>query len=231
MKKKIYIFNDYVCEVEDFGTEGIVTKKNNPDFRRKLIRGDYQVEHCSFPITFFERENQTFLIHGTDWNRLDITLLEENVLLTDRVVDYESQTNYFDYFHSKLHISPDGSHFISNGWFWGPMDALSLFSVDDFLKNYELSFKMLYFDVTSGYNWDRPLCWIDNQTIAIGYNLLENEEIKISKQNISELIYLNVFENKITKRVPFPALLPNEYGEVKGEIYYDKIKDNVTVSN
>ena len=38
-----------------------------------LDRGDYRVEHASFPLAFFEQAGRPLLVHATAWNRLDIS--------------------------------------------------------------------------------------------------------------------------------------------------------------
>ena len=148
----------------------MVVNTENRSFSKKLIRGDYCVEHCSYPVAFYEYKNETYLIHATDWNRLDITNLNTDSLLTERVVDYDTKTKYFDYFHSKLYISPNHKNFISNGWIWQPYDTITAYSIKEFLEKYELSNKVVEFEPTTGYNWDRPVCWINDELLCVGYN-------------------------------------------------------------
>ena len=113
------------------------------------------------------------LIHATQWNRLDIACLENGQCLTEREIDAKSNLNYLDFFHSRLHMSPDRKHFISSGWVWSPWDVWYCWSVDKFLKEFESGHVSLDALERNGYNWDRPCCFVDNETIAWGYNELE----------------------------------------------------------
>ncbi len=114
LKLKTCCFEDYFSIVQRNGLHGVVLELLNPNFQKVLSRVDYHSDHCIYPIAFFKKDSQTLLIHGTEWNRLDITCLETDELLTDRLVEYETDSNYFDYFHSSLRISPDSKSFTSN---------------------------------------------------------------------------------------------------------------------
>ena len=221
LNAKLYSFKNYVCIVQDKGTSGIVLDLTNPKFQKKLERGDYHVGHCSFPIAFYEKDNQTFLIHGTDWNRLDITCLETDELLTERFVDCDTKSNYFDYFHSSLLMSPDSKHFTSNGWHWHPFGQIYCFSADNFLQKFELSHQDVavseedYYDL----DWDRPLCWIDNKTLAVGFNqqICDEQQRKFP----TEVLFFDITENKIARRINFNGFSLSSEGEVNGELFYD----------
>lgn len=217
---KLYSFNNYICIVQDKGTSGIVLDLSNPNFHKRLKRGDYCVEHCSFPIAFYKKDNQTFLIHGTDWNRLDITCLETDELMTDRIVDYDSNSNYFDYFHSSLLISPDAKHFTSNGWHWHPYGQIYCFSVAEFLQKFEISHKNI--DLAEdcySFDWDRPICWFDNNTLAIGFS--KNTE-DYGKSNFpNEILFVEINTNKILKRIEFTGFANTIEGDVFGDLFYD----------
>ena len=221
LNAKLYSFNNYVCIVQNNGTSGVVLNLSNRNFHKKLERGNYHVEHCSFPIAFYAKDNQTFLIHGTDWNRLDITCLETDELLTDRIVDYDGNSNYFDYFHSSLLVSPDAKHFTTNGWHWHPFGQIYCFSIDNFLQKFEFSHQSVnvsdecYYDL----DWNRPLCWIDNKTLAIGFN----QQICDEKQHKfpTEVLFFDIAENKIVRRIDFDGFSLSSEGDVNGELFYD----------
>ena len=216
-------FKDYICVVQKYGQNGVVFNFENPNFRKQLKRGDYCVEHCSFPIAFYSMQYFTYLIHGTDWNRLDITCLESDQLLTERVIDYETDSNYFDYFHSSLSLSPDAKHFTSNGWIWHPFGQITVYSIDDFLKTFELSHKDIELtDEPYNSDWDRPLCWIDKKTLAVGFS--KNAE-DYGKSNFpNEILFVDIFDNKIINRIEFDGFANTGEGDVFGELFYDKEK-------
>ncbi len=85
---RLYTYRNYVAIVNLRGRQGVVLNLIDNTITLQLLRGEYQVEHCSFPIAFYSRDNNVYVIHGTDWNRLDITCLTTGELLTDRVVEY-----------------------------------------------------------------------------------------------------------------------------------------------
>lgn len=219
---QIHSFENYVCITQKNGLQGIVTDLSNPSFQKKLERIEYHADNCLFPIAFYKGENQTFLIHGTEWNRLDITYLETDELLTSRIVDYETNSNYFDYFHSSLLVSPDTKHFTSNGWVWQPYDIITVYPIDKFLTEFEMSHTSINFEPVDGYNWDRPLCWINNTTLGIGYNKKEDGE---SKEDFpSEIIFVDIVENQMTNRIEFNGFELSEYGAAVGELFFDSDK-------
>lgn len=220
---QIHSFENYVCISQKNGLQGMVINLSDSKFQKHLSRIDYQAEHCLFPIAFYKKENQTFLIHGTEWNRLDITCLETDELLTSRIVDYETESNYFDYFHSSLLVSPDAKHFTSNGWVWHPCGVITVYSTDKFLKKYELSNTAINFEPVDGYNWDRPLCWIDNKTLGVGYNKREDGESK--EDFLSEIVFVDIIENQMTNRIEFDGFELSEYGAAMGELFFDSAKN------
>ena len=219
---QMHSFENYVCISQRNGLEGMIIDLTDSKFQKNLHRIDYQAEHCLFPIAFYKKENHVFLIHGTEWNRLDITCLDTDELLTSRIVDYETNSNYFDYFHSSILVSPDAKHFTSNGWVWQPYDVITVYSIDRFLKEFELSNMALNFEPVDGYNWDRPLCWIDNKTLGIGYN--KNEERESKEDFPSQIIFVDIIENQMIDRIEFDGFGLSEYGAAEGELFFDSTK-------
>lgn len=220
---QIHSFENYICISQKNGLQAMVINLSDSRFQKKLNRIDYQAEHCLFPIAFYRKENHAFLIHGTEWNRLDITCLETDELLTSRIIDYETDSNYFDYFHSSLLVSPDVKHFTSNGWVWQPYDVITVYSTDKFLKEYELSNTAINFEPVDGYNWDRPLCWIDNKTLGVGYN---KGEVGESKEDfLSEIVFVDIIENQMTNRIEFDGFALSEYGAAVGELFFDSTQN------
>jgi hypothetical protein len=216
---QLYSLNDYVCLVQKNGTEGMVFNLSDLNYQKNLKRGDYCAHVSLFPIAFFSKGNQTFLIHGTDWNRLDITSLKTDELLTNRIVEYETNSNYLDYFHASLLIAPDSKSFISKGWVWQPYEVVTFYLIENFLREFELSNIQIEFEETSGYNWERPICWIDSKNLAVSYNKMESGEIKGDIP--SEIIFVDVLENKIINRIEFNGFSLTDENEVGGELFFD----------
>ncbi|MGI9517628.1 MAG: hypothetical protein ACR2NP_11315 [Pirellulaceae bacterium] len=221
----IYARQPWVAVVNSKGLRGIVLNLDDPSWKMPLQREDYHSKNCSFPLAFIERDGRPLLIHSTKWNRLDITDLETGECLTGRVIqtsrDANERINYRDYFHSLLHTSPDTKSFVSNGWVWSPFDQIVSWTVEGFLAEYEPVGKSLTkLDVT-GYNWDRPCCFVDNETIAFGYNVREECESTIPDDQKSELIFQNIHSAEIIRRVEFHYFHLSKFGEVVGTLYFD----------
>jgi len=217
-KLKLYYFEGYLCVVQNRSTKGFIININDPAYFKKLERSEYQVGNSSFPIGFFERDGIIHLIHGTDWNRVDITRLDNDEFLTKRGIDFKSKTNYEDFFHSELSVSPDGRRFLSNGWVWSPFDVICSYETDQFLKTFEAGGTYLDFPQTTGDLWDRPLTWVSNTLVAIGYNKAEDDELE--GKYPSDLLIVDVTIDDIVKYFEFDIFDINANDEISGEIKY-----------
>jgi hypothetical protein len=245
---KIYCHAPYICIVDNRGTDGWVLNADT-GWPYEFERGKYHVENCSFPIGFIERDGETLLVRAADWNRLDIIRLSDFTLLTPRELNDD---NSIDYFYSKLTVSPDGRHFAMDGWVWQPMESIMVYDVDRFFTEYDkASVQLDPPQHVSGYNWDRPLCWVDNHTIAIGHNPNEGNTdagpvpsrillYDISREKVMGQYRLEKSDGTVEPlgayeyyplvgSIPFDGFaMVEEYGqchyEVTGELYYDSAK-------
>jgi len=167
----------YICVTERFGVNAALYSLDS-GIVRYLQREDYHCDVSSYSVGFLELNGRILIICQTQWNRLDIFDAETGGNLTEREI-YHRDTgrkakegdslngnkNYMDYFHSRLHISPDGKYFLSNGWHWHPMGVIYLFETAEFLRTYETGSISTHF--LAPYNWDRPCTFIDNETFVI----------------------------------------------------------------
>lgn len=94
----------------------------------QLERDGYHSDKSDFPLAFTEiPQGRTLLIHGSKWNRLDITDVLSGKNLSERTSPgFNKETNtthehYLEYFHGQLHVSPDGKKVAETGWIWHPM--------------------------------------------------------------------------------------------------------------
>jgi hypothetical protein len=174
-KMRLYVSpNDqFVVIVNDFSTDGLVFDIKTGLVTMKLQRDSYYEEQTYFPIAFFQHKSRVLLIHGTEWNRLDISDPLTGELLTQRAPFDENgnkrSIHYLDYFHSRLRISPDNEWVVEDGWIWHPFGSVRLWNVKQWLLNNvwesEDGVSVCGFADCS-YYWDRPLCWIDSTTLA-----------------------------------------------------------------
>ncbi len=164
--------------VNAYGQHGIVLHLHTGLATMPLKRDTYYIGISEFPIAFCELEGRTLLIHGTKWNRLDISDPRTGALLTRRVFPpYERgksiPEHYLDYFHCSLSISPSQEWIADNGWIWSPVGSVESWSLRRWLQENTWesedgpSKKTL---CRRDYYWNGPLCWIDGQTLAVwGY--------------------------------------------------------------
>ncbi len=270
---KLYVHEPWVCVTERFGTRAALVHMESGSVR-ELCRGDYHANVSSYSIGFLEREGRVLLIHQTEWNRLDIMDAATGECLTGREVYYrqikpwyseeneawitpaDEIKNYLDYFHSLLHVSPDGAHFLSNGWIWHPIGQIICFHTDDFFKRYEYSHIPLAY--SSDYNWDSPCTfighdkfvvavddpqknWLSDREDRVGYPYKQlqfyclstpAEEIEsgitvVKKSTPAEKTQLGLSVLKKERDAFCTAFMPDEDGRVHGELAWDAAYETI----
>ena len=169
---------DMAAVVEARGRGGVVLDLRAGRLAMRLDRGDYHPEQTDFPAAFFESADGLRLVHGTDWNRLDISDPRTGRFLTDRSpTSYrrgeERPRHYLDYFHGGLAISPGGTWIVDNGWVWHPLGVVVVWSLRRWAEAnpWESEDGPTKRSLCSrNYFWGGPLCWIDETTLAVwGY--------------------------------------------------------------
>lgn len=171
----------FAAIVNRWELHGVVLDLSSGQIVMSLERGAYHAGHCDFPLAMTERDNRSLLVHGADWNRVDITDLVTGTVMTERdspkYVPGQQVEHYLDYFHSGLLLSPNGEWIANNGWMWGSSSLTTTWSLkhwletnvwesEDGLSRQEFFYREHRVD---------PICWIDSRTLAIwGYD--EDEE-------------------------------------------------------
>jgi hypothetical protein len=149
---------------EAYGRRAVVLEPASGKVVQTLERGDYHVEDCTFPLAFFELEGRLLLVHGTDWNRLDVSDPRQGALLTAR------EEVELDYFHSELCVSPDGARLLDYGWMWHPCGRVRTFDLRRWVKENpgepEDGPTLKSFS-DRPYFWDGPVAWLDPTTVAV----------------------------------------------------------------
>jgi hypothetical protein len=159
------------------GRHGVVIDLLEGRATMLLDRDDYHNEHCTFPVAFFEEGSRTLLIHGTDWNRLDISDPLSGELLTTRSpTSYnrgeQRPEHYLDYFHCRLCVSPDGTHVAEDGWVWHPVGEVVVWGLRPWLGGnvWEAEDGASKRCLCHRDSWDLPLCWVGADRLAVwGY--------------------------------------------------------------
>jgi len=165
----------FVVVAEEFGTEGCLFDLRTGEVLKRLTRGDYIVSQCSYPVAFFEFEGTTLLVHGTDWNRLELSDPLTGACLSDRPVpQFEkvgpSPSRCLDYFHSRLTVSPDQKRVFDNGWIWHPLGVPRTWSLEAWVSGnvWESEDGESVRELrTGGHMWDAPMAWLDSETVIV----------------------------------------------------------------
>ena len=222
----------YICITEEKGLNSSVVNIETLE-TINLKREDYHSDVSSYSNEFCIINNEIHLITQTKWNTLDIMNLKTKRMITDTNRDEEKFG--IDYFHSNLLVSKDYKYFLSNGWIWNPVDCISYFNIEEFLKEYEKCQVDVVNEYISGYNWDRPLTFINNKIFVLAcdntnfddedfiYNQLRFyniDDIKIDNSDNNEYKYLEIY-----KSINANLFSLDEYNEVHGKLYY--YRDNL----
>lgn len=177
----------FAAIVETYGRRGIVIDLEAGAETMRLERDDYHYDVSMFPAAFFVHRERTLLIHGTAWNRLDISDSTTGRLLTAREpTSYEQgearPPHYLDYFHGGLTISPNGEWIADNGWVWHPVGVVRTWNLRRWIEDnlWESEDGSTCRDICDHDDWDKPLCWIDNRRLAVwGYREPEPPVVRI----------------------------------------------------
>lgn len=163
----------------------------------KLDRGDYYTDKSRFPLAFAELENRTLLVHGSDWNRVELIELPSLRPLSKRAFPGRDGADGLDekaelmapnvqveicgsaesgssplpelnYFHGGLLASPDGSRIADTGWVWHPVGLIGAWSLREWLENPRTSENGTSLKhFFQTEDWDLPAAWIDNESLAV----------------------------------------------------------------
>ncbi len=165
----------FVAVVNDFGRHGQVLDLLTGAVTLVLDGGDYHPDTVPFSLAMLEHQGRTLVMHRTAWNRLDISDAATGELLTAR--EPTSYTNgeprpehYLDYFHGALCLSPAGRYVLDDGWVWAPVGTPQVWSVRRWLEDDVWESEdgpSLHWLAQRAYYWNNPMCWLDDQRLAI----------------------------------------------------------------
>lgn len=169
---------DLAAVANTYGSRGAVVDLGSGQITMTLNRGDYHVDVSTFPLALIEHDNRTLVVHGTDWNRLDVSDARTGVLLTQRKPTSYNRgqprpPHHLDYFHGSLASSPGQEFVADNGWVWHPVGVIRTWSLRRWVEENVWESEdgptkksMIWRD----YYWDGPLCWLDDRQLCVwGY--------------------------------------------------------------
>jgi hypothetical protein len=130
----------YLAIANKQGSTGVVIRTADGQPTMKLNRGIYHPEQTPFPVTFVTLEGKLYVVHGTNWNRVDISDPETGRLLTERFPTSYHQgesrpAHYLDYFHGQLIMSPGNDWIAEYGWMWHPIGSVRCWNFPQWLRN------------------------------------------------------------------------------------------------
>jgi len=148
------------------GTKAVVLKDGQ--LVREINRSYYHADAYEYPICLWERtDSPTMIIHcPDDNNRLEI----EDAVSGLRLSINETR-NPPDFFHSRLSINPSGTHLMSAGWVWHPMDVANIYRLPVAHEIGDLDTPLTTVDTT---NEVSTCVWI-NDDLALAANADNNE--------------------------------------------------------
>ncbi|GAA3794836.1 hypothetical protein GCM10022226_12760 [Sphaerisporangium flaviroseum] len=165
---------DVAAIVHDYGRHGQVVDLRSGKVTMQLDGGDYHPETVPFALCFTDFGARTVMIHRSGWNRLDVSDPQTGELLIARESKKSeaarARDHRLDYFHGRLHISPDGRWVADDGWVWHPVGIPRLWDVHRWLNANPWesedgpSVRNLCDRV---YHWDSPMCWVADDLLAI----------------------------------------------------------------
>ncbi|MCX2680050.1 hypothetical protein OOZ15_08885 [Galbibacter sp. EGI 63066] len=181
----LYTLDDIVVVVNDYKCHGYIHYPGKYHLMH-IFRKDYHARASKFPIALYKNESGIpHMIYAVGWNHLQIMNLDTRMLLTatKSLIEVDAEEKHwdvygaenfsdmnpwprtYDYFYGRLEMSPDKQHFLSAGWIWGSFDLYNVYNVHNFINNNRISYK----DVYAGEHCDRPVCWVSNNTVAVGH--------------------------------------------------------------
>jgi hypothetical protein len=211
-KSTIYTMDSIVVIVNDYKRHGFVHYPNKYK-KLHLWRKDYHADISCYPIALFKNElDIPHLIFSEAWNHLQIMNLDSRQILTasKSLIEENAEEKHlefykkhkednklpwprpYDYFFGKLEMSPNNESFLSTGWAWGSCDAYNVYDVKHFLENNRIA------DIPLG-GWEhsnRAANWIDNKTVAVAYNPLEEDDENATNDSPQEIHFYRIKDNK-----------------------------------
>jgi hypothetical protein len=168
---------DVAAVAEKYGRQGIVIDLVTGTPTVRLKGDEYRFDVSAFSLAIVTHDGRPAVIYRSGWNRLDAVDARDGRLLTPReyasVEEGQQPPHYLDYFHGGLSVSPDGRRIAEDGWHWGPSGCVRTWNLEDWLTDnvWESedgdTLKRLCW---RSYFWDGPLCWLDDELLAVwGY--------------------------------------------------------------
>lgn len=215
--------NNIIALYNTYGKFGIIVDLSCRQVIMRFNRDDYHYVESKFPVAFFQHGDRTLLIHGTEWNRLDISDPLTGERLTARELpEYqagrkERDPRDLDFFHGQLLVSTDQEWVVDNGWIWHPTGAITKWNLSRWVNDniWESEDGSSYGTLWWGKeNWNEPICWVGATEIG----MLGNEDIDFWDEDLGE--YLSGYRFRICKVCDGSVV--KDFPIIKGELFFDQ---------
>jgi hypothetical protein len=166
----------FAAVVHDYGRYGqVVDLARGGVPTMTLDGGDYHSDTVPFSAAFAVVAGRPVLVHRTAWNRLDISDPQTGELLTGRehetVPDAAGRPpHYLDYFHGRLHVSPDSRAIADDGWVWAPAGMPRVWDLHAWLDGNVWESEdgpSKHTLCQRWYHWDVGMCFVGDTTVAV----------------------------------------------------------------
>lgn len=175
LRRRLHASRDgrFAAVVNDYGRHGRVIDLTTGNETMVLDGGDYHPETVPFSLAFADIDQRLVVIHRTAWNRLDLSDPRDGTLLSPRnpTSPGGDAERDLDYFHGALHVSPQCSLILSDGWVWHPVGIPRSWSLRRWLHENPWESEDGASKATlcqREYYWDHAIAWIDERRVAIG---------------------------------------------------------------
>ncbi|MBI5957350.1 MAG: hypothetical protein HY866_01350 [Chloroflexi bacterium] len=188
----------YIAIANKLGSTGIIIQTADGQPTMKLDRGNYYPEQTPFPVAFVVLNNELYVIHGTNGNRLDISDPKTGRLLTERSPTSYRQgeprpAHYLDYFHGQLIVSPNNEWAAEYGWVWHPIGHVRCWNLPQWLNGNVWESEdgpSLKRFADAACFWNGPLCWVGDHRLAV-WGIGDDEEDMIPAVRIFDVVHGN----------------------------------------
>ncbi len=142
-----------------FGKDAILWELETGRVLLNVERGKYHTDQTSYPMAFYQVDNNDVFIHANDWNMLAAYDLSKSHYL-----DLPSPTSDH-YFQGSLHLSPAAQKIAGAGWVWGPAGIIVTWDLGRWLDG-EVREHPNHF-CQRHYYWEGPTLWLDDRRLAV----------------------------------------------------------------
>ena len=152
----------YTVVYAERGTEALLLDGHR--IVRELNRSDYQADAFDYPVALGAlRDGREVLVHCPEhYNVLEI----EDARSGERLTRGERHPE--DVFHSRLAVSPGGTHLLSAGWVWHPFGIAEVFDLDIALTDSASLDRRGVLPMAAAVDAEvASACWLDDDRLVV----------------------------------------------------------------